>query len=87
LLKGNWLFTHFRPGSDPFYALAKALIPLYTPNLNATERMAQTLKLADYLDKLTSCTWKYGCQNRDYVQEEPNVQYQVKVKTQVFLGR
>jgi len=36
---------------------------------------------------LTSCTWKYGCQNRDYVQEEPNVQYQVKVKTQVFLER
>lgn len=51
MLKGNWLFTHFRPGSDPFYALAEALIPLYTPNLNATERMVQTLKLADYLDK------------------------------------
>jgi uncharacterized protein YjbI with pentapeptide repeats len=49
--QGNWLFTHFRPGSDPFYALAEALVPLYTPNLNATERMAQTPKLADYLDK------------------------------------
>jgi len=43
--------AHLRPGSDPFYALAEALIPLYTPNLNATERMAQTPKLADYLDK------------------------------------
>jgi uncharacterized protein YjbI with pentapeptide repeats len=49
--QGNWLSTHFRPGSDPFYALAEALVPLYTPNLNATERMAQTPKLADYLDK------------------------------------
>ncbi|MEI2582352.1 pentapeptide repeat-containing protein, partial [Scytonema sp. PRP1] len=49
--QGHWLFTHFRPGSDPFYALAEALVPLYTPNLNATERMAQTPKLADYLDK------------------------------------
>ena len=47
--EGNWLFTHFRPGSEPFHALALALVPLYTQNLNATERIAQARKLADYL--------------------------------------
>ena len=47
--EGNWLFTHFRPGSEPFHALALALVPLYTPDLNATERIAQARKLADYL--------------------------------------
>jgi len=47
--EGNWLFTHFRPGSEPFHALALALVPLYTPNLNATERIAQARQLANYL--------------------------------------
>ncbi|WP_228048877.1 MULTISPECIES: hypothetical protein [unclassified Nodularia (in: cyanobacteria)] len=27
---------------------------------------------------LTSCTWKHGCQNRNYEQGELNAQYQVK---------
>ena len=45
---GHWLFTHFRPGSDPFHALALALVPLYTPDLNATERIAQARQLAGY---------------------------------------
>ncbi|MGB3759281.1 MAG: hypothetical protein WBA07_23360 [Rivularia sp. (in: cyanobacteria)] len=47
--KGDWLFTHFRPGSEPFHALALALVPLYTPNLNATERIAQARQLGNYL--------------------------------------
>ena len=47
--EGNWLFTHFRPGSEPFHALALALVPLYTPNLNATERIAQARQLGNYL--------------------------------------
>ena len=47
--KGNWKFTHFRPGNDPFHALALALVPLYTPELDATDRIAQARKLADYL--------------------------------------
>ena len=46
--EGHWLFTHFRPGSDPFQALALALVPLYSPNLNATERIAQARQLAGY---------------------------------------
>jgi hypothetical protein len=47
--KGHWQFTHFRPGSDPFHALALALVPLYTTNLNETERLAQARQLANYL--------------------------------------
>ncbi|MGB7247672.1 MAG: WD40 repeat domain-containing protein, partial [Phormidesmis sp.] len=43
---GHWQFTHFRPGEDPFYALALALVPLYTPTLDATARMVQTRQLA-----------------------------------------
>jgi WD40 repeat protein len=46
---GHWRFTHFRPGTAPFHALALALIPLYTIDLNATERLAQSRQLAAYL--------------------------------------
>ncbi|MEG4188954.1 WD40 repeat domain-containing protein, partial [Microcoleus sp. Pol17_C1] len=46
--KGHWKFTHFRPGNDPFHALALALVPLYTPELDATDRIAQARKLAGY---------------------------------------
>ncbi|MBD2473078.1 hypothetical protein [Nostoc sp. FACHB-145] len=45
---GHWKFSHFRPGSDPFHALALALVPLYTPELDTTERIAQARKLAGY---------------------------------------
>lgn len=31
-----WLFTYFRPRKNPFYALAKALIILYIPEINET---------------------------------------------------
>jgi hypothetical protein len=47
--EGHWQFTHFRPGSEPFHALALALVPLYTTNLNETERLAQARQLANYL--------------------------------------
>nr|WP_293089643.1 hypothetical protein [Okeania sp. SIO3B5] len=30
----NWLFTYLRPGKNPFYALAKALVILYVPEIN-----------------------------------------------------
>ncbi|MCC5644003.1 WD40 repeat domain-containing protein [Nostoc sp. CHAB 5824] len=45
----HWQFTHFRPGFDPFYALAVALVPLYTPKLDQTEQIAQARKMASYL--------------------------------------
>ena len=48
--KGHWKFTHFRPGSDPFHALALALVPLYnTPDLDATDKIIQARKLAKSL--------------------------------------
>ncbi|MEH1794450.1 WD40 repeat domain-containing protein [Nostoc sp.] len=46
---GHWQFTHFRPGSDPFHALALALVPLYTPKLDQTDQIAQARKMAGYL--------------------------------------
>ncbi len=51
--KSHWKFTHFRPGSDPFHALALALVPLYTPDLDETEQIAQTRRLAGYLKNNT----------------------------------
>jgi WD40 repeat protein len=45
---GHWQFTHFRPGVDPFHALALALVPLYTSNLDETERIRQSHSLASY---------------------------------------
>ncbi|UNU23620.1 WD40 repeat domain-containing protein [Microcoleus vaginatus] len=46
--EGHWLFTHFRPGSEPFHALAEALVPLYEHDKNATEQMAQARELAKF---------------------------------------
>jgi WD40 repeat protein len=45
---GHWQFTHFRPGADPFQSLALALVPLYTTNLDETERIRQARNLANY---------------------------------------
>ena len=45
----HWLFSHFRPGDDPFHALALALVPLYAPEQDATDQIAQARKLAAYL--------------------------------------
>jgi WD40 repeat protein len=46
---GHWQFTYFRPGADPFYALAAAITPLYTTNLNEIEKLAEDRKLSGYL--------------------------------------
>ena len=50
---GHWQFTHFRPGNDPFHALAQALVPLYVKNLDETDRIAQARKLAGYFQDNT----------------------------------
>lgn len=39
----------FRPGSQPFYALAGALLPLLESGLSETDRMVETRKLAERL--------------------------------------
>ena len=46
--EGRWLFTHFRPGKEPFHALAEALVPLYEPKKNITEQIYQARQLAKY---------------------------------------
>jgi WD40 repeat protein len=43
---GQWQFTYFRPGNDPFHAVASALVPLYTPERNETEQLLQARDLA-----------------------------------------
>ncbi len=50
---GHWQFTHFRPGKDPFLALAQALVPLYEPSLDQTDCMAQARKLSEYFQNNT----------------------------------
>ncbi|MBV7331133.1 ATP-binding protein [Chloroflexi bacterium TSY] len=42
---GNWQFTHFRPGADPFLSLASALVPLYEPDLGRLEQRKHARKL------------------------------------------
>ena len=45
---GKWKFAHFRPGDEPFHALAKALLSLSQPDLNETEQLKQSRQLAEY---------------------------------------
>jgi energy-coupling factor transporter ATP-binding protein EcfA2 len=49
--QGNWLFTHFSLGSnpDPFYALAQALVPLYSSEQNSTKQLNEAKDLAENL--------------------------------------
>jgi hypothetical protein len=39
---GGYQFASFRPGTQPFYALADALLPLLEPGLSETERLVET---------------------------------------------
>jgi hypothetical protein len=48
---GGYQFASFRPGTQPFYALAGALLPLLEPGLSETDRLAETRKLAERLVK------------------------------------
>ena len=47
---GGWRFSHFRVGteleSNPFLALARALVPLYVASQSDTERLLNTRQLA-----------------------------------------
>jgi WD40 repeat protein/DNA-binding SARP family transcriptional activator len=44
--EGHWTIADFRPGSDPFQALAAALIPLLETEMSETDRLVETRKLA-----------------------------------------
>jgi WD40 repeat protein/DNA-binding SARP family transcriptional activator len=43
---GDWLIADFRPGHQPFHALAAALLPSLEPGLAETDRLIETRKLA-----------------------------------------
>ena len=47
--EGHWRYSYFRPGTDPFHALALALVPLYAPDVDATEGILQARRLAEAL--------------------------------------
>jgi WD40 repeat protein/class 3 adenylate cyclase len=48
---GSYQFAIFRPGVQPFYAMAGALLPLLEPGLSKTDLLAETRKLAEGLTK------------------------------------
>jgi len=47
--EGDWLIMDLRPGSQPFESLANALSTALEPNLNETDRLIESHKLADAL--------------------------------------
>ena len=47
----DWLVVDLRPGGRPFHALAAAMIPWLEPDLNETDRLVETQKLAKALSK------------------------------------
>ena len=49
--EGEWEIVDFRPGGEPFRALAAALMPTLEPDLAATDRLIQTGKLALALEE------------------------------------
>jgi WD40 repeat protein len=48
---GHWAVVDFRPGSQPFHALASALVPLVEPGISAVDHMVETRKMAAALDE------------------------------------
>jgi uncharacterized protein YjbI with pentapeptide repeats len=45
----RWKFVYFRPGEDPFYALATALVPLHTPELDEPDQKDRVRELSGQL--------------------------------------
>ncbi|WP_420630210.1 hypothetical protein [Candidatus Leptofilum sp.] len=45
----NWLIADFRPGVDPFIALAQALLPLLEPNVSTIDKPPKARRLATHL--------------------------------------
>ena len=42
----SWVMASFRPGLDPFQALAMAMLPLLEPEMTETERLVEAGKMA-----------------------------------------
>ncbi|MGB3716569.1 MAG: BTAD domain-containing putative transcriptional regulator [Candidatus Promineifilaceae bacterium] len=48
--ESEWNVAAFRPGSQPFYGLAAALLPLLEPEMTETDRLLETRKMARVLE-------------------------------------
>ena len=48
---GDWLIADLRPGAGPFRALAGALLPVLSPELDDIDRLLQARKMADALSE------------------------------------
>ena len=46
---GDWLVADLRPGADPFRALANALLPILSPELDDTDHLLRAREMADAL--------------------------------------
>jgi len=44
--ESGWLITEFRPGQDPFLALARSLVPLWMPEATPREQLHEARELA-----------------------------------------
>ncbi|MBN1955416.1 MAG: protein kinase [Anaerolineae bacterium] len=51
--EARWAVVSFRPGRQPFHALADALLPLLDPAVGEVERLVETRRLAASLDEGT----------------------------------
>ena len=47
--RGTWLIVDFRPGKEPFRALAAALLPWLEPEMTQTDRLVEETKLSQAL--------------------------------------
>jgi WD40 repeat protein/DNA-binding SARP family transcriptional activator len=48
--EGDWRIVELRPGTDPFHALAAALLPLLEPDLSESDSLIESQKLASALN-------------------------------------
>jgi WD40 repeat protein/DNA-binding SARP family transcriptional activator len=48
--ESEWNVAAFRPGSQPFYGLAAAMLPLLEPEMTETDRLVETRKMARALE-------------------------------------
>ena len=72
--KGNWQFTHFRPGNEPFHALAQALLPLFEPDLNSIEQFKQSRQLAkSFIEGSVPLKDVFGKIERNFLNERERV--------------
>jgi uncharacterized protein YjbI with pentapeptide repeats len=66
---GNWLIADFRPNREPFYQLAKVLVPLIEPKLSKGDQRREASKLEKELQQENRALQRVV---EDLLQEHPN---------------